>query len=100
MVRDLSVGIQQRVEILKALRTGADVLILDEPTAVLTPQEAEELFEVIRRVVEEKNMTVILITHRLPEVMRVSDRVGVMRRGRAGKASWRRAIPASGRSPR
>ena len=85
VVRDLSVGIQQRVEILKALRTGADVLILDEPTAVLTPQEAEELFEVIRRVVEEKNMTVILITHRLPEVMRVSDRVGVMRRGRLEK---------------
>ena len=82
VVRDLSVGIQQRVEILKALRTGADVLILDEPTAVLTPQEAEELFQVIRRVVEEKNMTVILITHRLPEVMRVSDRVGVMRKGR------------------
>ena len=85
VVRDLSVGIQQRVEILKALRTGADVLILDEPTAVLTPQEAEELFQVIRRVVEEKNMTVILITHRLPEVMRVSDRVGVMRRGRLEK---------------
>ena len=85
VVRDLSVGIQQRVEILKALRTGADVLILDEPTAVLTPQEAEELFEVIRRVVDEKNMTVILITHKLPEVMRVSDRVGVMRRGRLEK---------------
>ena len=82
VVRDLSVGLQQRVEILKALRTGADVLILDEPTAVLTPQETEELFEVIRRIVEEKDMTVILITHKLPEVMRISDRVGVMRRGR------------------
>ncbi len=84
-VRDLSVGLQQRVEILKALRTGADVLILDEPTAVLTPQETEELFEVIRRIVLERHMTVILITHKLPEVMRVSDRVGVMRRGRLEK---------------
>jgi len=84
-VRDLSVGLQQRVEILKALRTGADVLILDEPTAVLTPQETEELFEVIRRIVDEKDMTVILITHKLPEVMRISDRVGVMRRGRLEK---------------
>ena len=84
-VRELSVGLQQRVEILKALRTGADVLILDEPTAVLTPQETEELFAVIRRIVDEKNMTVILITHKLPEVMRISDRVGVMRRGRLEK---------------
>lgn len=84
-VRDLSVGLQQRVEILKALRTGADVLILDEPTAVLTPQETEELFEVIRRIVKQKRMTVILITHKLPEVMRISDRVGVMRRGRLEK---------------
>ena len=85
VVREIGVGLQQRVEILKTLYRGADILILDEPTAVLTPQEAEELFEVIRRVVEEKNMTVILITHRLPEVMRVSDRVGVMRRGRLEK---------------
>ena len=84
-VRDLSVGLQQRVEILKALRTGADVLILDEPTAVLTPQETDELFEVIRRIVDEKDMTVILITHKLPEVMRISDRVGVMRRGKLEK---------------
>ena len=85
VVRDLSVGLQQRVEILKALRTGADVLILDEPTAVLTPQETDELFVVIRRIVEEKDMTVILITHKLPEVMRISDRVGVMRRGKLEK---------------
>ena len=81
-VRELSVGLQQRVEILKALRTGADVLILDEPTAVLTPQETQELFEVIRRIVKDMNMTVILITHKLPEVMAISHRVGVMRRGR------------------
>lgn len=79
---ELSVGLQQRVEILKALRTGAKVLILDEPTAVLTPQETEELFRVIRRLVQERGMTVILITHRLPEVMQVSDRVGVMKRGK------------------
>ncbi len=85
VVRELSVGVQQRVEILKALRTGADVLILDEPTAVLTPQETEELFEVIRRIVRDKHMTVILFSHKLPEVMRVSDRVGVMRRGRLEK---------------
>ncbi len=82
VVRDLSIGLQQRVEILKALRTGAKVLILDEPTAVLTVQETEELFAVIRRIVQEKQMTVIMITHRLPEVMQISDRVGVMRRGR------------------
>ena len=82
VVRDLSVGIQQRVEILKALRTGADVLILDEPTAVLTPQETDELFAVIRRVVRELGMTVIIITHKLYEVMAISDRVGVMRKGR------------------
>ncbi len=82
VVRDLSIGLQQRVEILKALRTGAKVLILDEPTAVLTAQETEELFQVIRRIVREKQMTVIMITHRLPEVMQISDRVGVMRRGK------------------
>ncbi len=82
VVGELSMGLQQRVEILKALRQGADVLILDEPTAVLTPQETDELFEVIRRMVRERGMTVILITHKLPEVMRVSDRVGVMKRGK------------------
>lgn len=82
VVGELSVGIQQRVEILKTLYRGADVLILDEPTAVLTPQETEELFAVIRRIVKEKNMTVIIITHKLYEVMAISDRVGVMRRGK------------------
>ena len=85
ITRELSVGLQQRVEILKALRTGAEVLILDEPTAVLTPQETEELFKVIRRIVREMNLTVILITHKLPEVMAISDRVGVMRRGKLVK---------------
>ena len=55
---------------------------MHEPTAVLTPQETEELFAVIRRIVREKNMTVIIITHKLYEVMSISDRVGVMRRGK------------------
>lgn len=81
-VRDISVGLQQRVEILKTLYRGADILILDEPTAVLTPQETDELFDVICRIVREKQMTVIIITHKLYEVMAISDRVGVMRQGR------------------
>ncbi|MCH5188019.1 MAG: ABC transporter ATP-binding protein [Oscillospiraceae bacterium] len=81
-VQSLSVGMQQRVEILKTLYRGADVLILDEPTAVLTPQETDELFRVIRGIVRDKGMTVIIITHKLYEVMAISDRVGVMRGGR------------------
>lgn len=82
IVGEISVGLQQRVEILKTLYRGADILILDEPTAVLTPQETEELFGVIRRIVKEKDMTVIIITHKLYEVMAISDRVGVMRQGK------------------
>lgn len=82
VVEEISVGLQQRVEILKTLYRGADILILDEPTAVLTPQETEELFDVIRRIVREKDMTVIIITHKLNEVMAISDRVGVMRQGK------------------
>ncbi len=82
VVREISVGLQQRVEILKTLYRGAKILILDEPTAVLTPQETDELFDVIRRVVRERGMTVIIITHKLYEVMAISDRVGVMRKGR------------------
>ena len=81
-VQSLSVGLQQRVEILKTLHRGADILILDEPTAVLTPQETDELFRVIRGIVREKGMTVIIITHKLYEVMAISDRVGVMRGGK------------------
>lgn len=81
-VADISVGLQQRVEILKTLHRGADILILDEPTAVLTPQETDELFAVIRRIVKEKQMTIIIITHKLYEVMAISDRVGVMRAGK------------------
>ena len=81
-VQSLSVGLQQRVEILKTLHRGADILILDEPTAVLTPQETDELFRVIRGIVRDKGMTVIIITHKLNEVMAISDRVGVMRGGK------------------
>ena len=79
-VGDLSVGMQQRVEILKTLQRDADILLLDEPTAVLTPQESEELFTVLRSLTE-KGRTIILITHKLPEVMAVADRVTVMRKG-------------------
>jgi simple sugar transport system ATP-binding protein len=78
IVRDLSVGEQQRVEILKVLFHGIDLLILDEPTAVLTPQETDRLLELLRNLVVD-GKTVIFISHKLDEVMRVSDRVSVMR---------------------
>jgi general nucleoside transport system ATP-binding protein len=80
-VQDLSVGLQQRVEILKALYRGARLLILDEPTSVLTPQEAERLFEVVRQLTSQGS-AVIFITHKLGEVMQVADRITVMRRGK------------------
>lgn len=81
VIRDLPVGMQQRVEILKALYRGARILILDEPTAVLTPQEVRELFSVVRSLVEE-GLSVVFITHKLEEVMASSDRIVVMRDGR------------------
>jgi ABC-type uncharacterized transport system ATPase subunit len=81
LVGDLPVGIQQKVEIIKALYRGAQVLILDEPTAVLTPQEAEELFTVIRALTAQ-GMAAILITHKLKEVMAIADRISVMHQGR------------------
>ena len=81
-VYNMSVSQKQTVEIVKVLYRGADILILDEPTAVLTPQETDELFAVLRRIVREKNMTVILITHKLYEVMAISDRVGILRQGK------------------
>lgn len=80
-VETLSVGLQQRIEILKLLYRGADVLILDEPTAVLTPQETDDLFLILRSL-SHQGKTIILITHKLNEVMAVSDRVSVMCRGR------------------
>jgi len=78
---DLPVGIQQKIEIMKILYRGAKILILDEPTAVLTPQEVDELFEILRRLKKE-GKTILLITHKLNEVMEVSDKVTVMRRGK------------------
>jgi len=80
-IQDISVGMQQRVEILKALYRGADILILDEPTAVLTPQEIEELGLILRNLTQQ-GKSIILITHKLKEVMAMSDRVTVVRRGK------------------
>jgi general nucleoside transport system ATP-binding protein len=80
-VESISVGQQQRVEILKALYRGAEILILDEPTAVLTPQEAQELFEVIRSL-KEQGKSIVFITHKLNEVLEIADRITVLRRGK------------------
>jgi simple sugar transport system ATP-binding protein len=81
IVGDLPVGLQQRVEIVKALYRKAKILILDEPTAVLTPQEAEDLFRIMRDLTN-KGVSIIFITHKLKEVLAVSDRITVMRAGR------------------
>jgi simple sugar transport system ATP-binding protein len=80
-IKDLPVGIQQRVEIIKVLFRNADILILDEPTAVLTPQEVQGLFKILRLLVE-KGKSIIFITHKLKEVMEVANRITVMRAGR------------------
>ena len=80
-VEAITVGQQQRVEILKALYRHADILILDEPTAVLTPQEANELFEILKTLTRE-GMSVIFITHKLNEVLEIADRITVVRRGK------------------
>jgi len=80
VVAELPVGLQQRVEILKALYRRAEILILDEPTAVLTPQEADQLFRMLR-LLRDQGKTVILVTHKLREIMAVTDRVTVMRQG-------------------
>jgi simple sugar transport system ATP-binding protein len=80
-VEELSVGAQQRVEIVKILFRGAQLLILDEPTAVLTPQETESLFVILKKL-KEQGKTIIFITHKLSEVMEISDRVTVMRHGK------------------
>ncbi|HZQ02501.1 MAG TPA: ABC transporter ATP-binding protein [Gaiellaceae bacterium] len=81
LVSTITVGQQQRVEILKALYRGADVLILDEPTAVLTPQEAAELFEIVRAL-KADGKSIVFITHKLNEVLEIADRISVLRRGR------------------
>ena len=80
-VRDMSVGMKQKLEILKILYRGAKLIILDEPTAVLTPQETEELFE---RLIDlkKKGMTIIFISHKLNEVKRISDRITVLKGGK------------------
>jgi len=80
LVQDLTVGAQQRVEIIKALYRSANILILDEPTAVLTPQEADELFIIMRQLVAQ-GKSIIFITHKLREVLAVADRISVMRAG-------------------
>lgn len=80
VVEELPVGLQQRVEILKALYRGAEILILDEPTGVLTPAEADHLFKILG-VLRDQGKTVILITHKLREIMAITDTVSVMRRG-------------------
>ena len=80
IIYELSVGLQQRVEILKALYRGAEILILDEPTGVLTPAEADHLFRILVQL-KDQGKTIVLITHKLREIMAVTDNVSVMRRG-------------------
>ncbi|MGF1764019.1 ABC transporter ATP-binding protein [Aliivibrio kagoshimensis] len=80
LISDMPVGLQQRVEILKALYRGARILILDEPTGVLTPQEAEQLFDILNTL-KSQGVTIILITHKLKEIMAITDSVSVMRQG-------------------
>jgi ABC-type uncharacterized transport system ATPase subunit len=80
-VQDITVGQQQRVEILKALYRGADILILDEPTAVLTPQEADELFGILKTL-QREGMSIIFISHKLREVLEIAERITVLRRGK------------------
>jgi ABC-type uncharacterized transport system ATPase subunit len=81
IIEEIAVGVQQRVEILKALFRDAKILILDEPTAVLTPQEIEDLFRIMREL-KSKGVSIIFITHKLKEVMEIADRIMVMRRGK------------------
>ena len=81
IVGDLPVGVQQRVEIVKALYRKANILILDEPTAVLTPQEAEDLFRIMHELTEQ-GVSIVFITHKLKEVLKIADRITVMRAGR------------------
>ncbi len=80
-IEDISVGMQQRVEILKTLYRGADILIFDEPSAVLTPQEIKELIQIMNRLIAE-GKSIILITHKLKEIMEVADRCTTIRRGK------------------
>ena len=79
----VAVGVQQRVEIIKALSRDAQVLVFDEPTAVLTPQETDELMQVMRQL-RESGKSIVFITHKLREVREVADRITVIRRGTTG----------------
>ena len=95
IVEDLPVGTQQRVEIIKALYRKADILILDEPTAVLTPQEATELFRIMRELTE-RGVSIIFITHKLKEVLAIADNIAVLRGGRmVGTADPKTATQAT-----
>ena len=89
-IHDITVGQQQRVEILKALYRDADILVLDEPTAVLTPQEAQELFDVVRQLAT-RGKSIIFISHKLNEVLEIADRITVLRRGKLVET-----LPAAG----
>ena len=80
-IHRLPVGMQQRVEILKALYRGADILILDEPTSVLTPQEADELFKAVFSL-KDQGKTIVFISHKLKEVLQICDRITVLRKGK------------------
>lgn len=81
-ISELSVGMQQKVEILKSLYRGANLLIFDEPTAVLTPDEINELLIIMKNLIEEDNKSIILITHKLDEIMKVADKCTVIRKGK------------------
>src|SRR5690606_4900681 len=82
LIEDMPVGLQQRVEIIKALTRDVDLLIMDEPTAVLTPQETEDLLEVMRGL-KKSGKSIVFITHKLKEVKAIADRITVLRRGRS-----------------
>ncbi|MCS6872265.1 MAG: ABC transporter ATP-binding protein [Anaerolineae bacterium] len=93
LVEKLPVGLQQRVEIIKALYRKADILILDEPTAVLTPQESRELFRIMKELTAQ-GVSIIFITHKLKEVLAVADNIVVMRNGRVVGSAARHELPA------
>lgn len=90
-VEDLSVGMKQKVEILKALLRGAKILILDEPTAVLTPQETEELFRELKQL-KEQGHTIVFISHKLKEVKAICDRITIMRAGKSEGVFWTKDV--------
>jgi general nucleoside transport system ATP-binding protein len=94
-IQDITVGQQQRVEIMKALYRNADILILDEPTAVLTPQEARELFQIIETLTKE-GIAVIFISHKLNEVLEIADRITVLRRGKVVETIERQGATEEG----